>query len=219
MIKDQLKIDSKTEEFLKFILKNYDNFEEFIKKLKNHLIKEELLYDNILETNNDYDNYVQSLSEVIDKFFYSPYKLEINKNLLIEINKLINNEYSFREKNIIHRHFLHEVSDFKVLDREVSELFDKFSKNDFTVLENYCFLTYNLFKIYPFFNGLALRLIGNLYLMKNDYLPLILSTRFKSEYYYIFQYDFNRFKDSFLELMLKNIDFLSENLGMNQWMI
>jgi len=216
MIKDQLKIDSKTEEFLKFILKNYDNFEEFIKKLKNHLIKEELLYDNILETNNDYDNYVQSLSEVIDKFFYSPYKLEINKNLLIEINKLINNEYSFREKNIIHRHFLHEVSDFKVLDREVSELFDKFSKNDFTVLENYCFLTYNLFKIYPFFNGLALRLIGNLYLMKNDYLPLILSTRFKSEYYYIFQYDFNRFKDSFLELMLKNIDFLSENLGMNQ---
>ncbi len=216
MISKQSEIDSKTEIFLKFILDNYKTFDEFITNIKKYHIKEELLYDNILENNIDYDNYFESLSEVINKYFYNPYEFDINKELLLEVNKLINNEYNFRDKNIIHRHFLHEVSDYKEIDKEVDNIFNKFNNNDYTTLENYCFLIYNLYQIYPFLNALALRFIGNIYLLKNDYLPLFLSTRFKSEYYYIFQYDFNRFKESFFELILKNLDFLAENLGLSK---
>lgn len=216
MISKQSKIDLKTETFLKFILDNYESFDEFIKSIKNYYIKEELLYDNILENNDDYLNSFESLSEVVDNFFYTPYNFEINKELLIEVNKLINNEYCFRNKNIIHRHFLHEVSDYELIDQEINNLFGKFSNNDYTTLENYCFLMYNLYQIYPFLNALALRFIGNIYLLKNDYLPFFISTRFKSEYYYVFQYDFSRFKEAFLELILKNMDFLAENLGLDK---
>ncbi len=216
MISKQSKIDLKTEVFFKFILDNYESFDKFIKSIKNYYIKEELLYDNILENNNDYLNYFESLSEVTDKFFYTPYRFDINKELLIEVNKLINNEYSFRNKNIIHRHFLHEVSDYELINQEIDNIFSKFSNNDYTTLENYCFLMYNLYQIYPFLNALALRFIGNIYLLKNDYLPFFVSTRFKSEYYYIFQYDFSRFKEAFLELILKNMDFLEENLGLGK---
>jgi hypothetical protein len=216
MIDTQSNIDSKTEDVLKFVLDKFKNFDKFIDFFKNDYMKEELLYDNILESSDNYEIIFKSLSVVVNKYFYNSYNIEIDKNLLIELNKFINNEYCFREKNIIHRHFLHEISDFTVINSQIDNVFLKFNNKDFTVLENYTFLIYNLFKIYPFFNGLALRLIGDIYLLKNDYLPLVLSTRFKSEYYYMFQYDFDRFKNSFLELMLTNLNLFTENLGINK---
>jgi len=209
----QALIDNETEKLLEFILNKYVKFDEFLKEIKSIFINEELLYDNILKSNENYDIFFKSYSIVYDKYCYNPYKLRIDENLLLELNKLINNEFGYRDRNIIHRHFLHEIFDYTRIENKTRELFEKFENNNYTVLENYIFLTYNLYKIYPFFNALAIRLIGNLYLLKNDYLPVILSVKNKSDYYYVLQYDFNRFREVYFEFILKNLKNLGKILG------
>ena len=209
----QAKIDSLTEEILILISDKYKNFSEFLNELKSYHIKEELLYDNILPGSDNYEHYYESFSKVIDEYYKNPYVYEINEKLLLELNKLTNNEFDYRDRNIIHRHFLHEIYDYNDLKIAVKKLFERFNDNSYTVLENHAFLIYNLYKIYPFFNALAIRLTCNVYLMKNDYLPLILSTSFKSDYYYIFQYEFGRFKEAYFKLIFKNLDFFKKKLG------
>ena len=213
MINFLIEIDNKNEEILKLILDKFETFNRFLKNINKHIITEELLYDNISSTNDEYELYFKSVYELIDDYFYNPYGININKSLLLHFNDLINKNDSFRDKNIIHRHFLHEVSDFKVINSEVDYIFSNFDNAKFTTLENYAFLIYHLFKTYPFLNSLAIRMVGNLYLLKNDYLPFILSSKFKSEYYYMFQYDFPRFKESFLKLILRSFDLTSKSLG------
>jgi len=213
MINDLLEIDVKNEEILKLILDKFRNFNAFFKNIKEHFITEELLYDNISVNNNDFGDYFDSISKIIEDYFYNPYDIEINKDLLLNFNELINKEDGFRDKNIIHRHFLHEISDYKSINIEVDNLFSRFENTEFTTLENYAFITYQLFQVYPFLNSLSIRILGNIYLLKNDYLPFILSNNFKSEYYYMFQYDFPRFKDAFFKLMLRSFDLVAKRLG------
>jgi len=219
MINELVEIDSKNEEILKLILKKFKNFDDFFINIKEHFINEELLYDNINENDQNYNDYFNGLSNVINENFFNPYNIKVDKSFLCHINNMIMGEEEFRTKNIIHRHFLHEISDHKKVNSEIDELFVNFKNNKFTTLENYTFLIYHLFKTYPYFNGLSIRTIGNIFLLKNDYLPLVLSSKFKSEYYYMFQYDFPRFKKSFLKLILKNLDLISKSLGTTEWII
>jgi len=212
MIDDLVKIDNQNEEILKLILKKYENFNSFFDTIKEHLTAEELLYDNISVNNREYTMYSVKILKIIDDYFYLPYEIKVNKNLLLYFNELINGKDDFRKMNIIHRHFLHEISDYKVIDSEIDDIFAKFENEKFTTLENYAFLIYHLFKTYPFFNALSIRMIANVYLLKNDYMPFIRSNKFKSEFYYMFQYNFPRFKESFLKLILRSYDLTLKSL-------
>lgn len=75
--------------------------------------------------------------------------------------------------------------DWQIIVREMDNLIKEVTKADRPVVEMTAYLHHRLVAIHPFIdgNGRIARLIGNLYLIRNGYPPIVLDQKNRQEYY------------------------------------
>ncbi len=200
------KLDIKHEEILQKAIEKFGSYHQFINEILDKWITNELMYDNINDDNENYDYIKNSYTTELKKIIKDPYSYNIDKKTLISLNKKFFLK-GIRDKKIIHRPFLHEIESPQDIDLKLDSLFLDLSKEKVS-LDNYFVLLYNLYKIYPFWNAITIRLFSNIYLLQNEYIPLIPFMEFKSEYYDSFRYGIFRFKKQFSKYFLENGDII-----------
>jgi len=194
-------IDLKHEEILKYAINKFGTYQKFMNNIINEWTYSELMYDNINNNDKNYIEMKELLLQELKSIVKDPYSYKLNKKTLFGLNnKFFSKE--IRTTKIIHRAFLHDISLAKNIDSELDDLFDNFPQE--LSIDNYFILIYKLYKIYPFWNSLSLRVFTNIYLLQNEYLPFFPSLDIKSEYFDTFKYDFFRFKKQFSKLFLAN---------------
>ncbi len=206
---NQYQIDTKNEVILQKIIKIYGNYDLFFKETEDNFIKNEFLFEGFTEQQEIFKTYIANFKKILKtKTFFKNFELNIDN--LLEFNELLLNQKGYRDKNIVHRHFLHEPSDYTTIEKDVKKVFNNLKNSkELTVLETYSYLHYHLTSVFPFYYSISIRLFLNIYLMNHDYLPFIPQQYFKSEYYSAFQNQYEKFEDTLFELMIKSLDTLT----------
>ncbi len=201
----QFLIDRKSELLLKKIKDNYGSLYEFFNTFFHFWITEELQAEGITSEFDEFSEYYSKYNNLLKEYFEGSFQFENSISCLKKINKKLVGREAFRNKNIVHRHFLHEISDYKSISHNVDTIFKQNNLN-LTILEEYAYLHYNLKQIYPFYTGLSVRVFTNLYLLEHQYLPFIPYSSIKSDYYSLLTSSFERFQEGFFELIVLFLD-------------
>ncbi|MBN2694852.1 hypothetical protein JXR93_09340 [bacterium] len=201
----QFLIDKKSELLLKKIKNNHGSVYEFFTTFIHFWIEEELQAEGMTIEFEDYSEYYSRYNSVLKDYFEGVFDFENSILGLKKINKKLINKEAFRHKNLVHRHFLHEISDHKEISLKMETIFNNKNIN-LTILEEYSFLHYNLKQIYPFYTGLSIRLFTNLYLLEHQYFPFIPYSLIKADYYSLLNEPFEKFQEGFFELIVSFLD-------------
>jgi Fic family protein len=91
----------------------------------------------------------------------------------------------YRTRNVRITGAVRSPTDWQHIVREMDELIAKVAKRDKPVIEMTAYLHHRFVAIHPFIdgNGRVARLLGNLYLIRNGYPPIVLDQKNRQQYY------------------------------------
>jgi Fic family protein len=91
----------------------------------------------------------------------------------------------YRTRNVRITGAVRSPTDWQHILREMDELFADISRNDRDVVEMTAYFHHRFVEIHPFVdgNGRVARLLGNLYLLRNGYPPVVLDHKNRQNYY------------------------------------
>ncbi len=201
------RIDDTLESLLLKISDHYPSYQDFESHLYPYCFERTLALEGIVPQVEVYQHFYSRLELLWKRYSSSRYHLTLDRSLLEEINQQLTGEKGVREKNIVHRNVLHQITDYQDISNALDEVFLQFHTKDvIPILERYAQLLHGLMTIFPFFNGISLRFFCNLFLVQHEYLPVVITEHAKQKFFYYFQYPFKRFKNSFFPLVEESLE-------------